>query len=149
MQSHGKDIKGRTISRACLAGSLTAAGTGDATLITGSTIDIGALGARPASVVFEILGRAVLTATKTLTIAALIESSVDGSTWTTLVDSATVLTLTSAGGGTEIGVGRIGVDLIQANVNYIRLKATPDLNHTGTDTAIVSGVAVFDTLSKT
>ena len=149
MRSQGKDIKGATLSKFCLAGTLTAAGTGDATLITGDSINIGALAARPASVVFEIAGRAVLAATKTLVIAALVEGSVDGSTWTTLIASSTVLTLTSASGSTEVGVGRIGVDLIQADLNYIRLKATPDLNASGTDTAIVAAVAVFGTPAKT
>ena len=149
MQSHGKDIKGATLSKFCLAGTLTAAGTGDATLITGDTINLGSLAARPASVVFEIAGRAVLANTKTLVITALVEASIDGTTWTTLVASATVLTLTSAGGTTEVGVGRIGVDLVQADLNYIRLKATPDLSNTATDTAIVAAVAVFSGLSKT
>jgi hypothetical protein len=149
MRSHGKDIKGATLSKFCLAGSLTAAGTGDNTLITGDTINLQTLAARPASVVFEIAGRAVLAATKTLVITALVEASIDGTTWTTLVASATVLTLTSSAGSTEVGVGRIGVDLIQADLNYIRLKATPDLNNTATDTAIVAAVAVFGAPAKT
>jgi hypothetical protein len=149
ISSHGKDIKNATLSKFCLAGTATAAGTGDATLITGDTINIATLAARPASVVFEIAGRAVLTATKSLAVTALVEASVDGTTWTTLVASATVLTLTSTGGGTETGVGRIGVDLISSDLNYIRLKATPDLSHTGTDTAIVAAVAVFAAPAKT
>lgn len=149
-QSHGKDIKNKTLSRACLAGSLTAGGTGDATLITGATINIQTLPSRPAGMVFEIVARAVLAATKILGVAALVESSVDGTTWTTLVASSTVLTLTGgAGGSTELGVARIGVDLVQANVNYIRLKVTPDLDAANTDTAIVAALAVFGSLSKT
>lgn len=150
LSSHGKDLKGATLSAACLAATATAGGTGDATLVTGSSINIGALAARPSSVVFEILGRAVLAATKKLTIAALVEASIDGTTWTTLVGSATVLTLTGgAGGSTEIGVGRIGADLISSDLNYIRLKATPDLDAANTDTAIISGVAVFGAPART
>lgn len=149
-QSHGKDIRGRTLTRAALGGSLTAGGTGDNTQITGPTINIQSLAGRPAGMVFEIVARAVLAATKILTVTALVESSVDGTTWTTLVGSSTVLTLTgAAGGSTEHGVGRIGVDLIQSNVNFIRLKATPDLDAANTDTAIVAAVAVFGSLSRT
>ena len=150
MQSHGKDLKGRTISRAAAAGRLVAGGTGDNTEIVGATINLATLAARPASVVFEIVGRGVLAATATLAIAAELEYSADGSTWADLVASATVLTLTGgAGGSTELGVGRIGADLIQENVNYVRIKMTPNLSAANTDTAEVAAVAVFDALSKT
>lgn len=150
MQSHGKDLKGRTISAAALAGRLVAAGTGDNTEIVGETINIGALAARPASVVFEIIGRAVLADTKTLVLIGDVESSADGSTWESLVASATLLTLTGeTGGTTEIGVARIGVDLIQEDVNYIRLNLTPNLSNTATDTAEVAAIAVFDALADT
>lgn len=150
MQSHGKDLKGRTISRAAAGGRLVAGGTGDNTEITGATINLMTLDARPTSVVFEVFGRSVLAAAATLVIAAEIEYSADGSNWSDLVASATVLTLTGGGGGsTELGVGRIGVDLIQANVNYIRIKMTPNLSAANTDTAEVSAVAVFDALAKT
>lgn len=151
MQSHGKDLKGRTISAAAAGGRLVAGGTGDNTEITGATINLASLAARPASVVFEVFGRGVLAATATLAIAAKIEYSADGSTnWTDLVASATVLTLTGGSGGTtELGVGRIGVDLIKENVNYIRIKMTPNLSAANTDTAEVSAVAVFDALART
>lgn len=152
MQSHGKDLRGRTISRAAAGGRLLAGGTGDNTEIVGATINLGALPSRPASVVFEVFGRAVLAATATLTIAAEVEQSVDGTTWssTDLVASATVLTLTGGSGGTtEMGVGRIGADLIQDGVNFIRIKMTPNLSAANTDTAEVSAVAVFGSLSRT
>lgn len=150
MQSHGKDLKGRTISAAAAGGRLVAGGTGDNTEITGATINLASLAARPASVVFEVFGRGVLAAAATLVIAAELEYSADGSTWADLVASATVLTLTGGGGGsTELGVGRIGVDLVKENVNYIRIKMTPNLSAANTDTAEVSAVAVFDALAKT
>lgn len=152
MQSNGKDLKGRTISRAAAGGRLVAGGTGDNTEIVGATINLATLAARPASVVFEVFGRAVLAASATLVITAEIEQSVDGTNWssTDLVASATVLTLTGGGGGsTELGVGRIGADLIQDGVNYIRIKMTPNLSAANTDTAEVSAVAVFDALART
>jgi hypothetical protein len=150
MQSHGKDLKGQTLSRAALAGRLVAGGTGDNTEIVGSPINISALPNRPASVVFEIIGRGVLAATATLAIAAEVEYSADGSTWADLVATSTVLTLTGGSGGTtELGVARIGADLIQADVNFIRLKATPNLSAANTDTAEIAAVAVFGGLAGT
>jgi len=150
MQSHGKDLKGRTISRAVLAGRLVAGGTGDNTEIVSASINIATLTARPASVVFEILGRGVLAATATLVLVGEVEYSADGTTWVDLVASATLLTLTGGSGGTtELGVARIGVDLIQDGVNFIRLKLTPNLSAANTDTAEVASIAVFDALSKT
>lgn len=151
MQSHGKDLKGQTLSRAALGGRLVAGGAGDNTEIVGPAINIGALADRPASVCVEIVGRAVLAAAATLTIAAELEYSADGSTgWTDLVGSATVLTLTGGSGGTtELGVGRIGADLIQENVNFIRVRATPNLSAANTDTAEIAAVAVFGGLAGT
>lgn len=150
MQSHGKDLKGQTLSRAALAGRLVAGGTGDNTEIVGPSINIGALANRPASVVFEVIGRGVLAATATLAIAAEVEYSADGTTWADLVATSTVLTLTGGSGGTtELGVARIGADLIQENVNFIRLKATPNLSAANTDTAEIAAVAVFGGLAGT
>ena len=57
-----------------------------------------------------------------------------------------ILTLTSAAGGTEVGVGTLGYDLSRAR-RYVRIQATPDLSATGTDTASICGVAVFGGLA--
>jgi hypothetical protein len=148
MSSHEKDLRGRTLSRAAAAGRLLAGGTGDNTEIVGPSINLATLPARPASAVFEIVGRGVLAATATLVIAAEVEGSSDGTNWVDLVASATVLTLTGGSGGTtELGAGRIGVDLIQSNASFIRLKMTPNLSAASGDTAEVASVAVFDGLS--
>jgi hypothetical protein len=151
MQSHGKDLKGQTLSFYARVGSTATAGsTGDNTEVTGDSIDITALSARPASVVFEIPVSAVLADTESIVVTGLIESSADNSTWETLVASATLLTMTSDGGTTEKGVARIGADLIQSDVNYIRFKATPNLSRANTDTAALgAAVAVFGGLQTT
>lgn len=147
MKAHGKDIKGETLSVFARAstGAITAAGAGDNTEITGSSINIASLAHRPSSVVFEIPVTATLAATQTCVVTGLIEKSVDGSTWTTMVASATLLTLTGpSGGATVTGVARVGGDLIQSNANFIRFKATPNLSASGTDTMNVgAAVAVF------
>lgn len=147
MKSHGKDLKGETLSVFARAATavITAAATGDNTEITGDSINIQTLSARPSSVVFEIPVTATLGATQTCIVTGLIEKSADGSDWSTMLASATVLTLVGGGGGTtEKGVARLGADLIESDANYIRFKATPDLNRANTDTMQVGGaVAVF------
>ena len=147
MKAHGKDLKAQThaVFARAATGSITAAGSGDNTEITGSSINIQTLPARPTSVVFEIPVTATLGATQTCIVTGLIEKSADNSVWSTMVASATLLTLLGGSGGTtETGVARIGADLITSDCNYIRFKATPDLNRAGTDTMNVgAAVAVF------
>jgi len=152
MQSHGKDLKGKTISVFARAATavITAAGAGDNTEITGDSIDLQALAARPSTVVIEIPVYAVLADAETCIVTGLLEKSADNSTWETMVASATLLTLLSDGGTTEKGVARIGADLIESDCRYIRFKATPNLSRAGTDTMQVGGaVAVFCGLSTT
>ena len=150
MSGLGKNIVAEIGAGYALAStSVTAGGSGDATLITGTTINTASALTAPAiypkdfnSVAFIIGGTATLAATKSITVTALIEDSADGSTWATLVASATVISVTSTGGGTVTFTGKIGADLTAAR-QYVRVKATPDLSATGTDTAVVFGVAVF------
>lgn len=123
--------------------SATAGGSGDATAVNGRSLDVTTLAAGKAeSVAFLIAVKATLAATKTLTVAAKIQKSSDGTNWTD-VATATVLTLTGAtGGSTEYGTGKIGVSL-EYCAQYVRVVVTPDLSNTATDTAQLSGVAVF------
>jgi hypothetical protein len=149
--SHAKDVKSSLLAVFAMASTaLTAGGSGDATEVIGSTIDIAALAKRPTSVVFDIPCRAVLGATQTLVVVGRIQESIDGTTWTNVAADATLLTLTGGSGGTtETGVARIGVDLIRANCNYVRVRATPDLNRANTDTAVMgAGVAEFGGLES-
>lgn len=145
--SAARDIKAYTQSVFALTStSVTAAGSGDATEINGASIEIAALSKRPSSVVFEIPCRAVLTATKTLTVIGNLQESEDGSAWTDIPGtSATLLTLTGeAGGSTETGTARMGCDVVRKDITHIRCQVTPDLNNTATDTAVIgAGVAVF------
>ena len=148
--SLGKDVAGNIGALYALASTaVTAGGSGDATLITGTTINTAALQTAPAvyakdfaSVAFVVAGTATLAATKSITVTALIEDSADGSSWATKVASATIVSVTSSGGGTVTFTGKIGVDLTACR-QYVRVKATPDLSATGTDTATVFGVAVL------
>lgn len=131
---------------AAAAASATAGGSGDATLVTGSTIDTTAAttnGFKPQDfngIIFVVSYTTTLTATKGLSVTALVEDSADGSTWATYVASKTIINVTSAGGGTVTGTGKIGADLTGAR-RYVRVKFTPDLSATATDTAALACVA--------
>jgi hypothetical protein len=57
--------------------------------------------------------------------------------------TGTVIATGATGGSTEAGVKKYSVHLGKAN-RYIRLKYTPDLDATATDTASVGAIAVFD-----
>lgn len=153
MTSLGRDLKAHT--RADYAMDVTAIvagspGSGDATDITGETIDLQGL-PKAESVVFEIPCYADLDNAETLTVTGYIQYSAAGSTWTDFADAATLLTLTGdsvSGGSEETGVARIGADLNLLD-RYIRVIITPDLSADDTDTAnIGAGVAVFGGLQE-
>lgn len=145
MFAEGKDIESQVLTAYALAfTNATAAGSGDNTEVDGATLDTAALSARANSVVFVVQARATLTADKTLTVTANLQDSANGSNWTDITDPAVILTLTATGGGT----GRIGYDLTRAR-RYVRIQATPDLSHSATDTATISGIAVFGGLDRT
>lgn len=125
------------------ATAATAGGTGDATAANGATIDLAATTTRYNSVAFLVRANATLAEGETLTLAAKIEDSADGSDWDDLVAAATVLTLAGAtGGATEAGVGVLGADLRSAR-RYLRVVATPDLSAADTDTAGIDAVAIL------
>lgn len=121
----------------------TAGGAGDNAETTGVTIDTTALGTRYNSVAFALSARAVLAAAATLSVTGKIEHSDDGVSWSDLVESATLLTLTGgAGGSMETGTAVMKTSLEYAK-RYIREKFTPDLSAGATDTATVQSVAIF------
>lgn len=119
--------------------SLTAAGTGDNTAVTGATVDRHhpSTGSLAGSAQFVIAWSAVLAATKTLSLKAVkIEHSADGTNWsdyTTAADIGVVAT-GPTGGGTVSGVSTLPIDLSSAK-QFVRIDFTPDLSATGTDTA--------------
>lgn len=151
MNALGRDLAAMIgAAYAAASTSLTAAGGGDNTEVTGVTIDLMALPTRYESVCFSLPATATLAATKTLTISAKIETG-DASNLsdaTDMVAASTVLTLTgAAGGSTERGVAKVGSSLEYAK-RYIRIKFTPDLSATGTDTAVVQSIALFGGAAK-
>ncbi len=141
MKAHDLFENAQSKALGCVV-ALTAAGTGDATELTGEAIDT--LGFKSAKLV--IACKAILTEAKLLKIKSVkIAESDDGSSFgsdETLVDSDGVTVLTGgAGGSTEYGSYELKIDLsaLEARARYLRFKFTPDLDASGTDTAIVAG----------
>jgi len=136
----GAQIKGVAVG----AGTATAASTGDATKVTGQTIDRKDF----LSGVLMIAFKAALTEDKTISFAVEIEESADGSNFDTAValQTATVAATGGSSGSTEYGVVEIDENL-KGRKRYVRYNITPDLSHSGTDTltwaaALVLGGAV-------
>lgn len=118
------------------------AGTGqDNQQQTGVIIDRAALG-WPLSAVFAVPFEAVLAASETLSIAYTVRTSdaADMSSPQTVASAAAAVVATGA--GTIGGTFEANVSLRGAR-RYVQLLYTPDLSRANTDTATLSGVAVF------
>lgn len=146
----GRDIGEEVISRsAFLPTTAVAAGTGDATEIDGTSIQRSALGSMYESCKLTIVGNATLSSGLLITLVANLQDSADGSTW---ADFGTALALTTAGtGGSGGDEQQFDIDLdndIRGAKDYLRVQVTPNLTHTGTDTAILAGTIVFGGASE-
>lgn len=133
-----------SIARTSANTAVTAGGGGDNTAVTGVIIDRAAFGWAQ-SAVFAVPFTATLAASQTLSVAMTVQHGEDAG----LSDVATFATRANAvvatgpvGGGTVTGVVELDVNLGGAR-RYVRLNFTPDLSAANTDTAALSGVAVF------
>ena len=116
---------------------ITAAGTGDATAVTGQSIDR----LDYDSAVLVIGWVAALADTKSLKLAVEYQESSDNSSWDTAVAlQASAAVATSSGGTVEKGVTVFDLPL-KARKRYIRFNFTPDLTASGTDTASLMAIA--------
>lgn len=141
----------------------TAGGSGDNTLVTGLTLNRASLvqnglstltGILPTYVMFNLFYEAVLAGAATLSIkTVLIEDSANGSSWATFLDQTStprpngwpasgVVDTGGTGGTTQRGIVRFGAN-IQGARQYIRIKYTPDLSASGTDTGKFTVSALF------
>lgn len=126
-------------------GTSTAAGTGDATSITGITIDrLGfGSGAPPQSALFGVLYEATLASGATLSIGYSVQDSADGTNFSDFQTATYAVASTGASGGsTNKGSFNVQVDLTNAR-RYVRFNYNPDLSATGTDTSYSDGVGFF------
>jgi len=134
--------------------SLTAAGSGDATTVTGQTIDrmkIGSgVGSMPLSALVAVLFSATLASGQTLSVTFDVQDSPDGTNFSDYATTSAVVAATGpSGGGTVRGENVLQVSLTSAR-RYVRLLFVPDLSATGTDTAVAIGAAFvggFDRLA--
>jgi hypothetical protein len=124
--------------------SVTAGGSGDATLVTGNTINrFTEDGGTITSGVLKVSGSATLASTETLGITIGYQTSADGSTWDTAVyvfgasesDYQTIATgVITAGAVKKL----VPIDLTGLK-QYIRILFKPQLSESGTDTAFLVG----------
>jgi hypothetical protein len=129
----------------CGASHATAGGTGDATAVTGASID--RLGYASCSLVIDF--KAVLAEDATLTYAVEYQESSDNSNWDTAValQAATTAATGGSGGSTEQGLVQFDLNL-RAKKRYIRFNFTPNLSAANTDTAISAAVAILGGADK-
>lgn len=144
---NARDLGSHIESKYANGGRLVAAGTGDNTKVNGATINrMAAGGAGYLSAVLAIAVHAVLTATKDCTIAVEVQESADGSSWDTAVvlrAAASPFTAAQvAAGGDQTAIIEIAENLAPRK-QYVRYNVTPDLSHSGTDTAEHAAVLVL------
>jgi hypothetical protein len=141
----GRDIGEEVLTKQAIANTTAvAAGSGDATEIDGPAIIRTSLGSLYESVKLSIHGNATLASGLTLTIAANLQDSADGSTWADFGTAlaATVVATGESGGSAELFETFLDADIRGAKA-YLRAQVTPDLTHTGTDTALIGGTLIF------
>lgn len=129
------------------ASAATAGGTGDATTVTGRSIDRFSLGggSMPQDLNPAVVYEATLASGATLRFGYAIQDSADGSTWAdyqTATYSAAVATGPS-GGGAVFGTFDIGSVSLTSARRYVRVNYNPDLSAGATDTAVARAVGFF------
>jgi hypothetical protein len=139
-------------SRGVLA---TAGGSGDATLVTGNTINrFTENGGTIMSGAFKVSGNTTLASTETLGLTIGYQTSANGSDWDTAVygigcgATASDYQTIATGVLTASSVKRFCVIDLSPLKQYIRIVFTPQLSASGTDTALLVGefVTSFNTV---
>lgn len=123
----------------------TAAGTGDATSVTGISIDRAGFGngSLPLSASVSVDFEATLASGATLSIGYSVQDSADNSSWADYQTGASTTASTGGSGGTvNKGSFNIPVNLSSAR-RYIRFIYNPDLSATGTDTTYSDATGFF------
>jgi hypothetical protein len=127
------------------AATAVAAGSGDATTTTGTTVDRLSFGngGIPSTALVGVMWAATLASGKTLSIAVTVQDSADNSTFADFSTvGSTVVATGPSGGGAKSGQFNLAVDLRNAR-RYVRCNFNPDLSATGTDTATATAAGFF------
>ncbi len=153
------DVSGNISAHFCSASNnsgapslVTAAGTGDNTAVTGTSIDrfySGTTLASSALVVINYL--AALDTDETISFTVTLQDSDDNSTWNTAVAlGAKTVAHTGTGtnhSGVQEASGSNAISALAVNLEsygrYVRFNVTPDLSRAGTDTAVWGCVAIL------
>lgn len=143
----------------------TAGGGSDSATFTSSSVDREGFstGSMPRSVDVAIFYSATLASGSSLTLYSEVDSAPDNSTWTTYASEQVTLATGPAGGGAVSGVHRMIVQTVADNpvpgpginlgsaARYVRYRGVPHLTRAGTDTGVISAVALtfggFDQLA--
>jgi hypothetical protein len=115
--------------------NVTAAGSGDNTLVNGTAVDLQANG-YPLSCVVTFPVKSVLASAKTVSLTAALQTTADSTNgpWTNVSTLAsTVVSTGGSGGTTQSTTVDFDVDLSGAK-QYVRVAYTPLCSATGTDT---------------
>jgi hypothetical protein len=126
-------------------GTSTAGGTGDATTITGLTIDREGFGngTPPMSALMGVIFEATLASGKTLSIGYAVQDSADATNFSDYQTATYAVASTGGSGGTtNKGQFNVQVNLTSAR-RYIRFNYNPKCSATGTDTTYSDGVGFF------
>ncbi len=124
--------------------NLTAAGSGDNTLVNGATVDLQANG-YPMSAVLAFAVKSTLVNTKTLTLSGALQTTADATNgpWTNVANFAPTVVLTGITAGTaQSATQSLSVDLNGAK-RYVRAQYLPLASATGTDTANIMAVLIL------
>jgi hypothetical protein len=117
-------------------GTSTAGGSGDATTVTGLTIDRAGFGngSLPLSMQATVDFEATLGSGKTLSIGYAVQDSADGSTWADYQTATSAVASTgTTGGSVNKGTFNVPVNLTSAK-RYVRFNYMPTCSATQTDT---------------
>lgn len=143
MSAQQRDLGSYVLAVPGGAVSATAGGSGDATKITGDSIDRNQSGGPFESAVVHINWRTTLASAETLTLAIEVQESADNSSWDTAValQAATVVSTgvqTALDGVTEYD----DVDFYKRK-RYVRYNVTPNMSASGTDTTLLAYGAIL------
>lgn len=133
------------LKRLALPSTATAASTGDATTVTGITIDRFGFGtgSMPGAAALAIAYEAVLQTSKTISFGYAVQDSADGSNWSDYLTATYAVAATGSTTASAVaGEFAVDVDLNSAR-RYVRFNYNPDLSATGTDTLVARAVGFF------
>jgi len=126
-------------------GTSTAGGAGDATTITGLTIDREGFGngSLPFSALMGVLFEATLASGATLSVGYAVQDSPDGTNWSDFQTATYAVAATGpSGGGAVKGQFNAQVSLTSAR-RYVRFNYNPDLSAASVDTSYSDGAGFF------